>query len=268
MSRLVAAVGRVILWCLWYNSCDRSHRRLVWTISSQRPSTVRRPISSKEVKELWSQACMRIGVSSLQDWGLAALQRAVESIQALLTDGFAVIQLTEQLASVQEQIAFLGKIWADGMSLDSRSASFLHCRLRDESLAGISSLGEEQKRRLRVLPMVGDSLFNGELANSSLRDESSQRIRDQSLGDMCAMLQRVATPLCSSSSSFRTSVRGQNRVAFPFASSRPLPPNRQAPVPPTSRNQQSFPVSEPRVLPRSSTRPNRGRATRRGGKCS
>ena len=210
---------------------------------------------------------MRIGVSSLHDWGLAALQRAVESIQALLTYGFAVIQLTEQLACVQEQIAFLGKIWADGKSLDSRSASFLHCRLRDESLAGISSSGEEQKRRLRVLPKVGDSLFNGELAKSSLREESSQRIRDQSLGDMCAMLQRVATPLRSSSSSFRTPVRGRNRVGFPFASSR-LPPNRQAPVAPSSRNQQSFPVSEPRVFPRSSTRPNRGRATRRGGKCS
>ena len=226
-------------------------------------STVRRPISSKEVKELWSQARMRLGVSSLQDWGLAALQRAVESIQALPTDGSAVIQLTEQLASVQEQIAFMGKIWADGMSLGSRSASFLHCHLQDESLAAISSLGEEQKRRL---PMVGESLFKGELAGSSLREESSQRIRDQSRGDMCAMLRRVATPLRSSSSSFRTPVRGRNRVAFPFASSRPLPPNRQAPVAPSSRNQQSFPVSKPRVFPRSSTRPNRGIATRRGGK--
>ena len=154
------------------------------------------------------------------------------------------------------------------MSLDSRSASFLHCLLRDKSLAGISSLGEEQKRRLRVLPMVGDSLFNGELGYSSLRDESSQRIRDQSLGDMCAMLRRVATPLRSSSSSFRTPIRGRNRVAFPFASSRPLPPNRQAPVVPSSRNQQSFPGSELRVFPRSSTCPNRGRATRRGGKRS
>ena len=64
-------------------------------------STVRRSISSKEVKELWSQARMRLGVSSLQDWGLAALQRAVESIQALPTDGSAVVQLTEQLASVR-----------------------------------------------------------------------------------------------------------------------------------------------------------------------
>ena len=63
------------------------------------------------------------------------------------------------------------------------------------------------------------TLFNGELANSSLREESSQRIRDQSLGDMCVMLRRVATSLRSSSSSFRTPVRGRNRVAFPFASS-------------------------------------------------
>ena len=133
-------------------------------------STVRRPISSKEVKELWSQARMRLGVSSLQDWGLAALQRAVESIQALPTDGSAVIQLTEQLASVQEKIAFMGKIWADGMSLVSWSASFLHCRLRDDSLAGISSLGEEQKRRLRVLPMVGDCLTG---SSPTVRSERS-----------------------------------------------------------------------------------------------
>ena len=114
---------------------------------------------------------MRLGVSSLQDWGLAALQRAVESIQTLPTDGSAVIQLTEQLASVQEQIAFMGKIWVDGMSLDSRSASFLHCRLRDESLVGISSLGEEQKRRLLSPPHGGRLCLTG--SSPTVRSERS-----------------------------------------------------------------------------------------------
>ena len=109
----------------------------------------------------------------MQDWGLAALQRSVAAAQSLSTDGSAAHLLKAQLASIQDQISFMGKVWVDGMTLDSQAAVQQHCLLRDRTLTSTSKLDAEQKDRLRTFPLTGDTLFNRKLSEASLREEAS-----------------------------------------------------------------------------------------------
>ena len=124
---------------------------------------------SKTLTDTWSATRQRLAISSMQDWGLAALQRSVAAAQSLSTDGSAAHLLKAQLASIQDQISFMGKVWVDGMTLDSQAAVQQHCLLRDRTLTSTSKLDAEQKDRLRTLPLTGDTLFNGKLSEASLR---------------------------------------------------------------------------------------------------
>ena len=134
----------------------------------------------KDVREMWAHSRQRVAVSSVQDWGLATLQSAVEHAQSLPTDDSAAEQLEAQLASIQQQISFFGRTWLDGMSSDSFLSTRLHGALRESALAEMPALPDSQKERLRALPLKGDSLFNGELRGRDLLEETSQRLRDLS----------------------------------------------------------------------------------------
>ena len=67
-----------------------------------------------------------------------------------------------QLLSILQQVSFLGRTWLDGMALDSSGAVQWQRLLRDDVMTGMDSL-ESQQKRLRSLPLTGDSLFSKEL---------------------------------------------------------------------------------------------------------
>ena len=154
-------------------------------------SSTKLTVARRDVYELWAQSRQRLGVSSLQDWALAALQRSVSSVQALSSNGSAAELVSAQLLSIQQQGSFLGRTWLDGMALDSSGAVRWQRLLRDDALSGMDSLDSQQKKRLRSLPLTGDSLFNGELDSKELVEESTRKLQERSLGDMCSLLRNV-----------------------------------------------------------------------------
>ena len=104
----------------------RRIRSLVQVDEEQSESRNLLSLPMKEVREMWAHSRQRLAVSSVQDWGLAALQSAVEHAQSLPTDGSAAEQLEAKLASLQQQIFFLGRTWLDGMSSDIFLSTRLH----------------------------------------------------------------------------------------------------------------------------------------------
>ena len=112
-----------------------------FVISSSTSSKV-----SKTLTDTWSATRQRLAISSMQDWGLAALQRSVTAAQSLSTDGSAAHLLKTQLASIQDQISFMRKVWVDGMTLDSQAAVQQHCLLRDRTLTGTSNADQYVRR--------------------------------------------------------------------------------------------------------------------------
>ena len=208
-------------------------------------SSTKLTIARRDAYELWAQSRQRLGVSSLQDWGLAALQRSISSIQALPSDGSAAELVSAQLLSIQQQVSFLGRTWLDGMALDSSGAVRWQRLLRDDVLSGMVSLDSQQKKRLRSLQMTGDSLFNGELDSKELVEESTRKLQERSLGDMCSLLRRVAAPARLPARGRKSGVR-----QFPFSA-----PSSSRPAPPPPPQQSS-------EFPRSSARNVRGGTTR------
>ena len=117
----------------------------------------------------------RIAVSSLQDWGLAALHRAVN---ATMQEHPSVEGLTEQLQSISQQIELLSCTWWDGVLLDSLMVARLHRTFREGTILQMGPLLDVQRDRLLGLPISGSTLFDGELAKQQFASEVSQRAHD------------------------------------------------------------------------------------------